>query len=198
MNRNTLIFVMAFTMGFVIMSVELLGGKILAPYFGSSIHVWGSIITVFMLALSIGYALGGLYSRRAPDIRKFGTLFVIASILLWSIVFFTEPLGDFVFLRIEDERAGALVFCMLIFFLPTTIMGFASPYAVSLTTTSKETSGMSAGFLYFVSTIGSALGTLMTSFFFALYFETNTIIKFCSGFLFLLGIIAILQYRKES
>lgn len=189
---------MAFIMGFVIMSVELLGGKILAPYFGSSIHVWGSIITVFMLALSIGYALGGQYSKRAPNLRKYGTLFVIASILLWSIVLFADPLGDFVFLRIEDERAGALVFCMLIFFLPTTIMGFASPYAVSLTTVSKETSGVSAGNLYFLSTIGSALGTLMTSFYFALYFETNTIIKFCSGILFVLGVTAILRYRKES
>lgn len=189
---------MVFVMGFVIMSVEMLGGKILAPYFGSSIHVWGSIITVFMLALSIGYALGGLYSRRAPDMRKFGSLFIVASILLWIIVFFTEGLGDFVFLRIEDERAGALLFCMLIFFLPTTVMGFASPYAVSLNTKSKETSGMSAGFLYFVSTIGSALGTLMTSFYFALYFETNTIIKICSGILFLLGVVALIHHSRRT
>jgi len=198
MNRNTLIFVMAFTMGFVIMSVEMLGGRILAPYFGGSIHIWGSIITVFMLALAVGYALGGLYSRRGPDIRKYGVLFIAAAVLLWNIIFFSESLGDFVFLKIEDERAGSLLYCILIFFLPTTVMGFASPYAVSLITTSKETSGMSAGFLYFLSTIGSALGTLITSFYLVEYFETNTIIKFCSGILLVLGIAAILQHRKNA
>ncbi len=189
---------MAFIMGFVIMSVEMLGGRILAPYFGGSIHIWGSIITVFMLALAIGYALGGLYSRRRPDIRKYGVLFIAAALLLWIIIFFSESLGDFVFLKIEDERAGSLVYCILIFFLPTTVMGFASPYAVSLITTSKETSGVSAGFLYFLSTIGSALGTLITSFYLVEYFETNTIIKFCSGILLVLGIAAILQHRKNA
>ena len=57
--RNTLIATLAFTGGFVIMSVELLGGRLLAPWFGSSIYVWGSIISVFMLALALGYYIGG-------------------------------------------------------------------------------------------------------------------------------------------
>jgi len=186
---------MVFSMGFIIMSVELLGGKILAPYFGSSIHVWGSIITAFMLALSIGYALGGIYSKRAPNMQKFGMIFLVAAVLLWMIIVFTDPLGEWVFTQIEDPRSGSLLFCMLIFFVPTLVMGFASPYAVSLTTTSKETSGLSAGFLYFISTLGSALGTLLTSFYFTLYLETNTIIKLCSLVLAILGVAALAQHR---
>ncbi len=195
MNRNGLLFVMVFSMGFIIMSVELLGGKILAPYFGSSIYVWGSIITAFMLALSFGYALGGLYSKRAPNMQKFGMVFLLAALLLWIVILFTDPLGEWVFTKIEDPRSGSLLFCMLIFFVPTLVMGFASPYAVSLTTASKETSGLSAGFLYFISTLGSALGTLLTSFYFALHLETNTIIKLSSLVLATLGIFAILQHR---
>ncbi len=54
-SYNILVLGLAFISGFIIMSVELLGGRILAPYFGSSIYVWGSIITVFMLSLSLGY-----------------------------------------------------------------------------------------------------------------------------------------------
>jgi len=50
---------LAFCGGFSIMSLELLGGRILAPWFGGSIYVWGSIITVFMASLSLGYLLGG-------------------------------------------------------------------------------------------------------------------------------------------
>ena len=49
--------------GFFVMALELLGGRLLAPYFGSSIYVWGAIITVFMLALSVGYLAGGYWSR---------------------------------------------------------------------------------------------------------------------------------------
>jgi hypothetical protein len=52
---RVIILLVAFINGFVIMSIELLGGRVLAPYFGSSVHVWGSIITVFMLSLSLGY-----------------------------------------------------------------------------------------------------------------------------------------------
>lgn len=197
MNRNALLFVMVFSMGFIIMSVELLGGKILAPYFGSSIYVWGSIITAFMLALSFGYALGGLYSKYSPSMQKFGIVFLLAAVLLWMVILGSDPLGDWVFERVEDPRSGSLLFCMLIFFIPTLVMGFASPYAVSLTTASKETSGLSAGFLYFISTLGSALGTLLTSFYFALYLETNTIIKLCSLVLACLGIAALLQHRMS-
>src|SRR5690606_8397669 len=54
-----IVYTLAFVGGFCIMSLELLGGRVLAPYFGSSIYVWGSIITVFMLSLSFGYLLGG-------------------------------------------------------------------------------------------------------------------------------------------
>ena len=54
-----LILTLAFISGFIIMTIELLGGRILSPWFGNSIHVWGSIITVFMLSLSLGYLYGG-------------------------------------------------------------------------------------------------------------------------------------------
>ncbi len=53
--RNVVIYVMAGLSGFVVMSFELLGGRMLAPWFGSGIYVWGSIITIFMTALAIGY-----------------------------------------------------------------------------------------------------------------------------------------------
>lgn len=195
MNRNTLLFVMVFAMGFIIMSVELLGGRILSPYFGNTIYIWGSIITVFMLALSFGYALGGLYSKKNPSMHKFGMIFIIAAAGLWLVILFSDPLGEWLFVRFEDPRSSSLIFCMLIFFLPTVVMGFASPYAVSLTTASRETSGLSAGFLYFISTLGSSLGTLLTSFYFVMWLETNVIIQLCSLTLFLLGILALIQHR---
>jgi hypothetical protein len=71
-KTNALIYFLAFSSGFSIMGIELLGGRILAPYFGSSVHIWGSIITVFMLSLSFGYLLGGKLSIRHPSLTKYG------------------------------------------------------------------------------------------------------------------------------
>ena len=73
--RRALVYLLAFTGGFVIMSFELLGGRIQAPWFGSGIYVWGSIISVFMLSLAIGYLLGGRLSLRRASLRWFAFMF---------------------------------------------------------------------------------------------------------------------------
>lgn len=192
MSRNTifnraLILCLAFTGGFIIMTVELLGGRILAPYFGSSVHVWGSIITVFMLSLSLGYLIGGRLSLHAPNLRRHGLFFFMAALALLPLILAGEELMEWVFLRIEDPRYGSLAASMLLFFLPTTILGMISPYSVRLLVLHTQHSGQVAGFLYFVSTLGSALGTLGTSFYFVLWFEVDQILMCMGGILLLAG-----------
>lgn len=167
---------MAFVSGFVIMTVELLGGRILSPYFGSSVYVWGSIITVFMLALSLGYLWGGNLSTRNPNAKVYSSFFFISAVLILPVVFFSEAIMEWVFLRMEDPRYGSLMASLLMYFLPTCVLGMISPYSVRLLVRDQERSGNVAGQLYFVSTLGSALGTLGTSFYFVLWFEVNQIL----------------------
>jgi predicted membrane-bound spermidine synthase len=186
-----LVLVLAFFSGFNIMTIELLGGRILAPYFGGSVYVWGSIITVFMLALSIGYLIGGKWSLNQPSLKRHGMLFFVSSILILPIGLFSESMMEFVFAHIEDPRYGSLSASMLLFFLPTTFMGMIAPYSVRLMVTNSEHSGHKAGFLYFVSTLGSALGTLATSFYLVLWFEINQIIYTVAACMFAGGGIAI-------
>ena len=192
MNKiNALIYFLAFSSGFCIMGIELLGGRILAPYFGSSVHIWGSIITVFMLSLSIGYLLGGKLSIRNPSLTKYGLIFFVASIMVVPIVLFAEPIMTFIFTHIEDSRYGSLLASTALFFIPTTILGMISPYSVRLLVTDHEKSGQVAGGLYFVSTLGSALGTIITSFYMVLAFDVNDIIKTFAAVLGALGLLAI-------
>ncbi len=167
---NGLVLTLAFISGFIIMSVELLGGRILAPYFGSSIYVWGSIITIFMMSLAIGYLLGGRLSLRNSNLLTYGFFYIAAAITLMPTILLGENMMDAVFLRIEDPRYGSLVASIFLFFLPTTILGLIAPYSVRLLVTHADQSGAIAGGLYFVSTLGSALGTLATSFYFILWF----------------------------
>src|ERR1039457_7336820 len=74
-----LLYVIAGWSGFLVMGIELLGGRLLAPYFGSSIYVWGAIITVFMLALSLGYLAGGRASLSAPSLRRLALILLAAA-----------------------------------------------------------------------------------------------------------------------
>jgi hypothetical protein len=195
-TQNLLVLGLAFVSGFIIMAIELLGGRILAPYFGSSIYVWGSIITVFMLSLSIGYLMGGRLSLHAPNLVRYGSFFAIAAVLLLPLVMWSNSIMEFVFLRIEDPRYGSLVVSMLLFFLPTAVMGMIAPYSVRLLVMDTERSGHIAGLLYFISTLGSALGTLATSFYLVLWFEVNQILLTMGATLAVAGAVAITAGRK--
>ena len=179
---DSLVLTLAFTSGFIIMSIELLGGRILAPYFGSSIYVWGSIITVFMLSLAVGYL-------------QYGTFYGGAAIALLPTIFLGDQIMDAVFLRIEDPRYGSLVASGLLFFLPTAVLGMIAPYSVRLLVDHARNSGQIAGVLYFVSTLGSAFGTLATSFYLILWFEVNQILFTMVGVLITCSICSVLGFR---
>jgi MFS family permease len=192
------IYILAFVGGFVIMSLELLGGRVLAPYFGSSIYVWGSIITVFMLSLSLGYLIGGRWSVRHPRLDKFGLIFAAGAVLLYPLVLFAEPAMQYIFNAVEDPRYGSLLASALLFMIPTIILGMISPYSVRLLVESVEHSGRVAGSLYFVSTLGSAMGTLLTSFYLVLWFEINTILYAMTGMLLLMFGVAMLANTRTA
>lgn len=193
-----LIFLMVFVGGFSVMSIEMLGGRLLAPYFGSSIYVWGSIITIFMLALSIGYLLGGRVSLKAPSLRKLGVIFLLCAVSCLPMIFVGELLMEWIFLRIYDPRYGSLVAASALFFIPTTAMGFISPYAVRLLVQNTGHSGAVAGKLYFVSTAGSALGVLITSFYLVLYFEVDQILLALAAALAVAGLGGILRQPRDA
>ncbi len=188
---KALVLTCAFISGFCIMTVELLGGKILSPYFGGSVYVWGSIITIFMLALSIGYLLGGKLSLNQPSTKKYGTLFIAAAVTILPLIFWHDAISDWVFEIVEDPRYGSLLASVVLFFIPTIILGMIAPYSVRLLVSSAESSGQTAGFLYFVSTLGSALGTLATSFYLVLWFEIDHVLY---GVVFALGLAGIISY----
>ena len=81
-----------------------------------------------------------------------------------------------IFLAVEDPRYGSLLASVAMFFIPTSVLGMISPYSVRLMVESEHHSGHMAGLLFFVSTLGSAAGTLGTSFYFVLWLEVNQIL----------------------
>ena len=183
--------------GFYVMLVELLSGRLIAPSFGSSIYVWGSVIFVFMLGLAIGYLLGGIYSQHNPNVRKLCGILMAGALTTLPTLLFGTAILDFMFDAIRDPRFGSLTTCLALFLVPTIFAGMVSPYAIRIIVKNKESSGHDAGYLYFISTIGSSLGTLMTAFYLVLLFEINTILLVAISISLVLGALGMLANRKE-
>jgi hypothetical protein len=162
--------------GYFVMALELLGGRALSPYFGSGIYVWGAIITLFMLSLSIGYLAGGVWSQRSPTPARLCLLLLAGTVTALPNMLYATPILESVFELVSDPRYGALVASIALFFVPITISGTVSPYAIRLLVETLGESGKVAGKVFFVSTLGSTLGTLITSFYLVLLFDLDQIL----------------------
>lgn len=186
------VFFAAFWSGFFVMTLEILGGRTLAPYFGTGVHVWGSVIFVFMLALSIGYLAGGHLSRCEARTTRVGQMLIAAGLMTLPGMIVGARALEVLEASGLDPRYAAVIGAGFLFLAPTTLWGMVSPYAVRLLVRHAALSGESAGRLYFVSTAGSSAGTLLTSFYFVLWFDVDTILIGLVSASVLTGVIAFL------
>lgn len=196
--NHGVVLLLVFTSGFSVMSVEMLGGRILAPYFGSSVYVWGSLIFTFMIGLSVGYGFGGRLSVRYYGKRVLSILLVLAAgqIVLLSQV--ADAVLTATFDYTSDPRTGSLMAALALYFLPTATMGMLSPIAIRTISEQLRDVGSYAGMLYLVSTLGSAVGTLVTAFWLVAVFEVNTILYGNAALLSVAALVGSLTRRKET
>lgn len=185
--RASLIYLAAGASGFFVMGVELLGGRLLAPFFGTSIFVWGGIIAVFMTFLSVGYLLGGKFSMQAPSLQKLGIVMILQALSSLPVVVLGGSMLELLSYIVPDPRYGSLLGSVVLFGVPTLLSGMVTPYALRLLVEGVSTAGSAAGKIYCISTIGSALGTIITSFYLVLLFDIDTIIFGMIGGLFIIG-----------
>ena len=195
-RQRLLCYLIALWSGFFVMGVELLGGRLLAPNFGSSIYVWGAIISIFMLALSLGYLAGGRWSLHQPSMSRLALLLAVAAVTALPVLPLTGAPLENLAQAIPDPRFGSLAAAALLFFVPTFFSGMVSPYCVRLLVVDDQTSGRRAGQLFFVSTFGSAAGTILTSFYLVLWFEVNAILLSLVSISLLLALLGALAQRK--
>ncbi len=153
-----------FGAGAVLMALEIVGSRILAPYFGSSVYVWGSLISIFLAALSAGYYLGGVASDRWPRPRALALALAVAGGLILVLPLMSRPILERVSLWDLGPRASPLLASVVLFVLPSLLLGMTSPFAIKLAATDLATVGATSGVLYAISTAGSIGGTLLTAF----------------------------------
>src|SRR5437868_14314265 len=121
--ERAMVFAVACWSGFFVMAIELLSGRILAPNFGNGIYVWGGIITVFMLALAIGYLLGGRLSIYRPTMKRLALLLMASAVASLPVITVGEVMLDHIFDAVRDPRYGSLLSVTLLFFVPVVLCG---------------------------------------------------------------------------
>lgn len=160
-----MIYAIVFLCGATVMSFEILGSRVLAPNFGSSVFVWGSLISVFLAGLSAGYYWGGMAADVRPSARKLALIILMPAALFITFPLYSSVISDWVFMKDMGVRSGPLAASMFLFFIPSVFLGAVSPYTARLLLCSLHTSGSTIGTLYALSTMGSIAGTLLTSFY---------------------------------
>lgn len=158
-------YIVVFISGAVLMALEIAGSRVLAPHFGSSIFVWGSLIAVVMAALSVGYYWGGWLSTRDPSYAKLAILLSAPGIVIFFLPFFYPSINEWIAMQDLGVRASPLLACSALFLVPGVFLGTISPYVIRLAATNLHTVGSTAGSLYAISTAGSIFGTLLTAFY---------------------------------
>jgi spermidine synthase len=159
--------VLAFVVGSASLGAEIAAARLLAPWFGASTIVWANTIATVLVALSIGYWVGGRLSDRDPSIEGLSRIVLGAAALLALVPFVAGPFLRISVQALDRVEAGAFVgslFGVLVLVaVPVLLLGAVAPYAVRLSVRTVEEAGRVAGRLYAISTLGSLVGTFLSA-----------------------------------
>ena len=188
--------VIVFICGAVVMILEMVGSRILAPYLGTSIVVWTSLIGVILGCLSLGYWWGGRIADRRPDYRILSRLILVSGFFVAAVA-----LSKSFILGALQEYEGSIhvaatAATLLLFAPPSVLLGMVSPYAVRLKISDVKNSGRTVGRLYAISTVGSIFGTFFAGFFLIAFVGSTNILLVLSLLLAGTSLLASSANRK--
>jgi len=162
---HLVIYANAFLLGFALMGFEMLGSRYLYPYYGGSIETWAALISTVLLALMIGYFIGGIVVDKFPSMSLLGIIISISSIYLAIIPKSANMLIELLIKIYGDGPLSVLIASLSLLLLPLSLLGAYSPFAIRLVLTEHSKSGRISGLIYAISTMGNILGTLITTFY---------------------------------
>lgn len=156
-EKKQFYFLLSFIEGGSVMATELIGAKMLAPYFGSSLYVWASVLAITLGGLACGYFMGGVLSYKSGSRNSLFYVMLAAAIFTMLMPYSSKivlwTIGSHSLIPSVILSAG------IILMPPVFLMGMVSPLIIKLTTDNVEKSGKSAGVIYAVSTVGGILAT---------------------------------------
>jgi predicted membrane-bound spermidine synthase len=196
---NPYLYFVVFISGMTSLAIEMLASRLLGPDFGTSNLVWASIIGLILIYLTLGYFLGGHWADRSPYPRTMYTVLawaaftaglppLIARPVLWAAANAFDQLDIGVW-------AGSFAAVLVLFCIPVTLMGTASPFAIRIAITNPSQAGQISGRIYAISTLGSFVGTFLPTL--VLIPTIGTTLSFLF-FAILLNLVALLGVWKSA
>lgn len=183
----TRLYAIAFIASGCTLVIELVAGRLLAPYIGVSLYTWTSVIGVILAGISIGNFLGGRLADRYPGPSVLGLTLVAASLTSFVTLGLVSVLPQFTLWMPLVPRI--LVLTTVIFFLPGCILGMITPLVVKQALTDLGHAGGLVGRVYAISTAGSLVGVYLTGFVLIAHFGTRLIVVMVAAVLLLLGAV---------
>ncbi len=194
-NHYTDLKIVTFFSGAVIMVLEILGFRILAPFFGFSVYVSGSLIGIVLLALSAGYYFGGHLADRRPDRTILYKLIFFADIHIILISFFYNNIIE------SCSKFGVIygsIISTFILFAPAMILlGTIPPFIIRLMTKDRTAVGSIAGDITAIGTIGSIVGTFGATFVLIPKLGSHWTMYLCSIVLLIIAVYGLGVRRKR-
>ncbi len=186
---------LSFLSGAGIMILEICASRLLSPYFGNSIFVWGSLIGVVLLALSLGYLLGGYFADRFPSERIVPAIVALSGLLVFLVPVFSGAV--FSFARGFGFVFGPLFSASVLLIPASVLLGAVSPYSMKLLGKGNGL-GKSSGILYAVSTAGSLVGTFLATFVLAPFIGTRETVLGLGILLLFSGLASLLFFSRRG
>ena len=165
-----------FVSGAVLLGVELAASRVLAPFFGNSIFVWGALIGVVLAGLAAGYWIGGVLADRIPAPQLLLVVLALGAATILLIPVVDGPVLEAIVEWDPGPRLNPLLAAVALFGIPSVILATATPIAVRLRARSVASVGKTAGRLFAVSTAGSIAGTFVTAFWLIPEMGTNQLL----------------------
>lgn len=188
--------IVVFVCGAVVMMFELVGSRVLGPYFGTSLFVWTSLIGIILGSLSLGYYLGGKIADKKSSFKSLSLIIFLAAISIGLMV----SIKDFWLIVLQnnftDIRTSSVLASLTLFLPASVFLGMVSPYAVKLKLNNLNTSAQTVGTLYAISTTGSIFGTFLAGFYLIPHFGTNKLLIILSITLIIISLA--LSAKKDT
>jgi spermidine synthase len=193
--RAATITVAAFLAGAVLLGVEIAASRVLAPFFGNSLYVWGALIGVVLGGLAIGYWAGGALADRYPRAELLVAAVLLGAAGVLAIPYLDGPVLEAVVRWDPGPRADPLLASILLFLVPSVVLAAVTPIAVRLRARELTSLGRTAGRLFSISTVGSIVGTFATAFWLVPELGTDQVLGVAATTLFVAAAIVAVAAR---
>jgi spermidine synthase len=182
--------------GAAIMIVEILGAKMLSPYFGTSHFVWTAQIAVTLVALACGYYAGGRLVDRSLRLGRLYAAILIAGVYLAFTIAMREPVA-YACLRFR-LATGSLLASAILFFIPLSLLAMVGPFLARVLTESVSSVGGNVGRLTAIGTLGSFVGTVLIGYIVIPYLPNSLTMYLTALLLLLIAAIYLFGWGRVS